>query len=103
MQEVPSDYSKVIRGARAILGLNQADFASEIGRSQSEVSKYESGLVAPPINIFIHCLNICQQVKCENDTSIRNIVDKLSERFDLPEHALARQLIMKIIEYELNK
>ncbi|TPD60965.1 helix-turn-helix domain-containing protein [Stenotrophomonas maltophilia] len=48
----------LVKRARVSLGLNQAGFGRLIGRSQGVVSRYEKGLVAPPGDVMMHCMNI---------------------------------------------
>jgi predicted transcriptional regulator len=55
----------LVRSARERLGLNQGQFAAEIGKSQGVVSRYERGAVDPPSEIVMHCMHILR----ENETS----------------------------------
>lgn len=50
--------ARLIREARIKTGLNQARFASTLGKSQSLISKYESGLVYPPGEVIMRCMHI---------------------------------------------
>ena len=52
---LPAD---LIRRAREARRLNQADFASELGKSQAVLSRYENGKVNPPAVVLMHCMHI---------------------------------------------
>ncbi|WP_190278907.1 helix-turn-helix domain-containing protein [Dokdonella koreensis] len=52
------DPAQLVLRARTALGLSQRDFGARVSKSQGLVSKYESGRVAPPAHIVIHCMNI---------------------------------------------
>ncbi|WP_320201770.1 helix-turn-helix domain-containing protein (plasmid) [Agrobacterium sp. rho-13.3] len=47
----------LIRAARRKKGLNQAQFAALIGKSQGMVSRYESGESVPPGDVIMHCMH----------------------------------------------
>lgn len=51
----PSD---LIRLAREAKGLTQTEFAAELGKSQGQISRYESGRVDPPASVCMHCMHI---------------------------------------------
>jgi DNA-binding XRE family transcriptional regulator len=48
----------LVRHARRVLALTQADFAIRVGRTQTVISKYEAGLVDPPAEIIMHCMHV---------------------------------------------
>lgn len=50
--------AELVMAARAETGLSQRDFGARVGKSQGLISKYESGQVAPPASVMIHCMNI---------------------------------------------
>jgi transcriptional regulator with XRE-family HTH domain len=52
---------EVVRKARGLLGVNQADFAKLLGSTQPLVSKYEAGKVAPPSHLLMHCIHIIEK------------------------------------------
>lgn len=56
--EEDGDLAELVRTARKIKGMTQVQFAAELGRAQSLVSKYERGDVEPPGGVIIHCMNI---------------------------------------------
>ncbi|MEJ2611203.1 MAG: helix-turn-helix domain-containing protein [Candidatus Thiodiazotropha sp.] len=68
--------AEIIRNARIKLQLNQKDFANSIKKTQSSVSRYESGDVPPPSQVIMHCMNILN--KSPSNNSVGDLIDKLS-------------------------
>jgi len=56
-----SETAHLIQRARHASGLNQADFAKKVGKSQGVVSRYEQGLVSPPGEVVMHCMHILEK------------------------------------------
>jgi transcriptional regulator with XRE-family HTH domain len=50
--------AQLVKNARAIRGATQHVFARELRKDQSVLSKYERGLVLPPADVLMHCMNI---------------------------------------------
>jgi len=69
------DSSRLVRRARNKLQLNQVDFAEEINKTQSVLSRYECGKVIPPLKIIMHCMHILNEVP--SSTDIEQIVTKV--------------------------
>jgi transcriptional regulator with XRE-family HTH domain len=55
---LPDSPAKAVSAARDLLGLSQTQFGATIGRTQTVISKYESGLVNPPADVIMHCMHI---------------------------------------------
>lgn len=70
-----SDSSVLVRRARRKLKLNQIDFAKEISKTQSVLSRYECGKVTPPQKIIMHCMHILNEGSSSAD--IEQIVTKV--------------------------
>lgn len=56
-----SETALLVQRARRASGLNQADFAKKVGKSQGVVSRYEQGLVSPPGEVLMHCMHILEK------------------------------------------
>ena len=61
------DYNKetignIIRTERTKLGLSQADLGKKVNSSGKQISNYEKGITAPPIDMMF---NLCKVFKCE--------------------------------------
>lgn len=70
--------SSTITSARKLLQLNQEDFAKKLGKTQSVLSRYESGLVKPPSDIVMHCMHILNISDSEeNSDSVDEIIHKI--------------------------
>lgn len=55
--------SELVRSARRVLALSQADFAGILSRSQSVISRYESGEVEPEYDVIKTCMHIMHNGK----------------------------------------
>lgn len=66
----------IVKRARRRRGQTQAAFACDLGRSQAEVSRYESGQIDPPGAVLMYCLNVIGWVG--EDTTVS--ASKLAER-----------------------
>lgn len=60
-----------LKARRLILGLKQAEIASEIGISYQQYQKYEYGQIKPNINRFLH---ICKLLKIEKSVIIESLM-----------------------------
>ena len=49
---------------------NQKDFAIRVGSRQSLISKYENGVVSPPSELLIQCMNIYMRKKAIQEESL---------------------------------
>lgn len=89
------DPAQLVRNARKIRGLTQDEFAAELGRGQSLVSKYERGLVNPPGEVIMHCVNITRgETEAFSPTDVARLVeDKLAS----PAFAKLRSAIVALI------
>lgn len=81
--------SELVQLARKAKGLKQKAFASELGKSQGVVSRYESGEVDPPADVIMHCMHILKAPSVESSVSlgaavhaVRNALDALTETVD---------------------
>jgi len=89
----------IVKKARHISDMTQSQFAKSLGKSQGEVSKYETGTVRPPADIYIHCMNIIADKSNARSPSLDILLNELQlSGIDAPEHSMARRLIMGIIE-----
>jgi transcriptional regulator with XRE-family HTH domain len=50
----------IVRQARQTLGLNQQEFGIEVGCTQGNISRYESGSAMPSAVVLMHCMHICR-------------------------------------------
>ncbi len=57
-----SETALLVRHARRASGLNQANFAKKLGKSQGVVSRYEQGRVSPPGEVVMHCIHILEKL-----------------------------------------
>ena len=58
---------------RKMLGMNQTEFANEIGASRSSISDYESGYSSMPIKVFIRFCNVCGLSERDINSLARNM------------------------------
>lgn len=58
---------------RKMLGINQTEFANEIGASRSSISDYELGYSSMPIKVFIRVCNACGLSERDINSLARNM------------------------------
>lgn len=86
----------LVRLARERKGLNQTQFGAVIKRPQSLVSKYERGLVEPPGQVVIQCMNILEKKRI--DVTPHEIARLIESRLASPSHAKLRLALAEFIE-----
>jgi transcriptional regulator with XRE-family HTH domain len=91
------DLAAIVKSARKIRGLSQEEFAAELGKQQSLVSKYERGLVDPPGDVVIHCVTITRG-EADQAVSPDSVAQLVQERLGAPEFARVRSAIAALIE-----
>jgi transcriptional regulator with XRE-family HTH domain len=91
------DLAALVKTARKIRGLSQEEFAAELGKQQSLVSKYERGLVDPPGDVVIHCVTITRG-EADQAVSPDSVAQLVQERLGEPEFARLRSAIAVLIE-----
>lgn len=67
----------IVRDARRQYGLTQTAFAENMGVTQGEISRYESGKVDPPSSILIHCLEVTGRIATNSDISAKQLADRI--------------------------
>lgn len=87
MTEQPS---KLIQEARHYLQLNQTVFAKQIGKTQTTLSRYESGKVEPPSSVVMHCMHILTNDDANDE--IEQIIAKI-KTLDGEQHKKFREAI----------
>ncbi|WHI44626.1 helix-turn-helix transcriptional regulator [Microbulbifer sp. VAAF005] len=72
------NFANTILKAKQLKGMNQLEFASFLGKSQSQVSKYLNGKSVPPYDVYIRCMNITS-VEQELNTNSNEVYAQLKE------------------------
>jgi transcriptional regulator with XRE-family HTH domain len=93
---LPKAPNLVVRNARIQLGLTQEEFASRIQTSQSLVSKYEGGQVAPPAGILMHCVHILSQ-RADQSVSESALLELVKQRLSGKDRAGLRTAVAELI------
>jgi transcriptional regulator with XRE-family HTH domain len=98
--EDQEDLANLVRTARKNKGLTQSEFAEELGRAQSLVSKYERGDVEPPGSVVMHCMNIVRPIQpplslTATATDVARLVDS---RLSSSEYEGLRSALIRLIE-----
>lgn len=86
----------IILQARKKLQLNQCSFAYKIGKTQSVLSRYESGKINPPWDIIIRCTNILNGDSTTDDDDIEQIISKI-RTLDGNQHIKLRQALNTLL------
>jgi len=87
--------SKVIQEARHFLQLNQTVFAKQIGKTQTTLSRYESGKVEPPSSVLMHCTHILTNDDANDE--IEQIIDKV-RTLDGEQHKKFREALNVLLD-----
>lgn len=87
---MPADYGKLISSARKAKAMSQKEFAAHVCKSQPLISKYESGKVKPPLDVYMHCMNILTPPS--QLVTVSELKDLLSQ-LDGEQHAATRRTI----------
>lgn len=87
--------AEIIRRARKKLELNQKDFAGQLGKSQSVMSRYESGAVIAPSTVIMHCMHILNEQNAAADMD--ELIKKL-QRLDKPQFAPLRSCLNQLLD-----
>ena len=73
------ELGRLIRSARLAKNIRQKDMAQYLGIHKSQMWRYETGMVLPPISIF---RDICERLKISFDQYVRLWVDATLEMED---------------------
>jgi transcriptional regulator with XRE-family HTH domain len=84
-------------GARRVLDETQAEFAARMGTTQSLISRYEAGLVAPPAELLMHCVDILDSSFAANVT-LEALVALVRERLRGAQMVGARTALAHLIQ-----
>ena len=87
--------SQIIREARKKIDKNQEDFAKYIGKTQSVLSRYETGQVKPSADIIMHCMNILNSDSSTDD--IEQIIAKI-RTLDGEQHLQIRRALSLLLD-----
>src|SRR4051794_29705197 len=90
-----ADIPGLVKSARKLKGLTQAEFGAKFGRDQSVVSKYEKGLVEVPGEVVMHCVTI---TRGENTMSPEEVARLVEQRLAGPEFARLRSALGSLIQ-----
>lgn len=94
---------EIIYLARKHKGLSQKDFSRTINKSQSMISKYESGKAIPPGNILILCQEILEDAEGNYDPAreycdIEELIQMIRSQANGEKQTKLRQTLKQIIE-----
>ena len=73
----PTSSAEIIKAARHHRRQTQSAFAADIGRSQAEISRYESGHVDPPGAVLMFCLEEIGMIGQETTVSVKQLTDRI--------------------------
>jgi len=95
---LPLTAAELVVMARTRMSETQTDFAHRVGKSQTLVSKYETGVIDVPGPVLMQCLHILQvDVGRSADVSVKELTSLLSKVLGKPEKAAERQLMARLL------
>lgn len=98
-EDLTKNLKDVVTRARQKKGLNQADFGALFGKSQGEISRYESGEVRPPSDVLMHCMHELGLVGAsEPEISASELVKLVQKNLGGKKHHGTRRLLHQLIQ-----
>lgn len=88
--------SQLIKTARD--GRSQADFAQELGVSQSTLCRYENGETNPKAEIIERCMHLVHWGDQEQEPSVDELANKVRSRLGRDDQAPLRVALSKLID-----
>lgn len=97
-EDATKNINELVLRARQKKCLNQADFGALFGKSQGEVSRYESGEVRPPPDVLMHCMHELGLVAApEPDVSAFELSKLIQKNLGGKKHHSTRRLLHELI------
>jgi len=93
-REVITSISQLIKTARD--GRSQADFAQELGVSQSMLCRYEKGGANPKAEVIEHCMRLVHWGDQEREPSIDELANKVRTQLGRADQAPLRVALFKL-------
>jgi transcriptional regulator with XRE-family HTH domain len=88
--------SQLIKTARD--GRSQADFAQELGVSQSMLCRYETGSANPKAEVIEHCMRLVHWGDLEREPSTDELANKVRAQLGRADQAPLRVALSKLID-----
>lgn len=79
-------------------GRSQAEFAHEMGVSQSALCRYETGKTNPKTEVIERCMRLVHWDDQEIDSSVDELTDKVRARLGRADQAPLRVALSKLID-----
>lgn len=79
-------------------GRSQADFANELGVSQSALCRYESGKTNPKAEVIERCMHLVHWEGREVEPSVDELADKVRARLGRADQAPLRVALSQLID-----
>lgn len=98
---VITSISQLIKAARN--GRSQAEFARELGVSQSLVCRYERGVVNPKTEVIERCMRLVHWGDHERAPSVDELAEKVRTRLGREDQAPLRVALSKIVDGLITK
>ena len=98
-KELTKNVGELVSQARRKKGLSQAEFGALFKKSQGEISRYESGEVSPPLEVFMHCMHELDLVPAqEPEVSSAQLAKLVEKRLAGQKHQVTRKLLLELIQ-----
>ena len=90
--------SELIRSARG--DQDQTSFGVFLGKSQTQISKYENGAANPPRRVIEQCMAILEKNSPTeaDDISAEKLAERVKTILGQPQHSLVRKSIAVLLE-----
>lgn len=91
-----SSIPQLIRSARN--GRSQAEFARELGVSQSMLCRYEKGEANPKTDVIEHCMRLMHWGDQKQELSVEELANKVHSKLGRADQAPLRAALSKLID-----
>ena len=79
-------------------GRSQAEFALELGVSQSSLCRYEQGCANPKAEVIERCMRLVHWSDHDSGPTVEDLVNKVRTQLSREDQALLREALSKLID-----
>ena len=97
-KEFRQQAADIVKRARLFSGLSQLEFAQQIGRSQTVVSKYERGGTAIPSEIVMRCMVLLGLLNGMQAPSADEVAKLVRESLNDPNLSDVRRALAELVK-----
>lgn len=93
-----NDPANLVKMARHQMKMTQEEFATLVGKTQPLISKYEIGVVTPPSDVILKCIQIEDELTKKNNVSVSDLMSWIETKLSGDMNLKKRIMLSEIIE-----